>query len=694
MRKIWIAVVPAMTILCFALIAIWPVTGSDAETVKRNFGPQKVGDISGAGEMSQLKSLQAGCELLEYTCNITYFWPLPSEYGDDFYNMRFTPPEPTGCTLTQIQMAFHEDGSINVSWQGIDVYVWEDDGSGFPGTVLDIIRIPAEAIAWYPSTVIAVPNYPIVLGNDFHIGYTTVEQEVDVFALLSDDGSCGNLRSSYYIAGGWHELFIDYDIDVNFLIAAEICCPASTNEVPHVTNHPEILNQSYCSNLYYDYFGEDPEEDEIWFEFLSGPGTMDSATGEWSYQPSESDIGDHQLAYQVCDASGCSDIMYTTLIIENYEPQIVSPCGTIIEGTAGDRIQYIVEAIGPERCDDLTYYMMAGPGTIDASTGVYSWETGPSSAGVDIVTIGVSDGFTDVACDFIVDVAEEGVCGDANGDGSINVGDAVFLISHVFKGGPPPDPFSSGDANGDGGVNVGDAVYIISHVFKDGPEPCAIVEPCCDAPPCMPNPVIPVTYDKIASPTANCGGNFGLWEGWTMTAQYAACCLDGVTWQMRVEKVRRPYSISVCARGRTDINSADDVDNVADCQSVVADLEFTGAPAPGRPAKVTYTSTDCTEDHEQKHQDESQTAIDAAWVAGEAAIEALTVACVVPECDTPAEAVAAMIAAANASLAATQATAWANTPNHGPPDTSGAYAAQKACHDALIAALKAAHPGC
>ncbi len=32
------------------------------------------------------------------------------------------------------------------------------------------------------------------------------------------------------------------------------------------------------------------------------------------------------------------------------------------------------------------------------------------------------------------------VCGDANGDGSLNVGDAVFMINYVFKGGPGPEP--------------------------------------------------------------------------------------------------------------------------------------------------------------------------------------------------------------------------------------------------------------
>jgi photosystem II stability/assembly factor-like uncharacterized protein len=68
------------------------------------------------------------------------------------------------------------------------------------------------------------------------------------------------------------------------------------------------------------------------------------------------------------------------------------------------------------------------------------------------------------------------VCGDANGDGQVNVGDAVYLIAYVFSGGPAPDPECSGRANGDRQVNVGDAVYLIAYVFSGGQPP---VEGCC-----------------------------------------------------------------------------------------------------------------------------------------------------------------------------------------------------------------------
>ena len=64
------------------------------------------------------------------------------------------------------------------------------------------------------------------------------------------------------------------------------------------------------------------------------------------------------------------------------------------------------------------------------------------------------------------------VCGDVQGDGIVNVGDVVYLVSYLYKSGPAPlCPSDRGDVQNDGIINVGDVVYLVSYLYKSGPEP-------------------------------------------------------------------------------------------------------------------------------------------------------------------------------------------------------------------------------
>ena len=62
-------------------------------------------------------------------------------------------------------------------------------------------------------------------------------------------------------------------------------------------------------------------------------------------------------------------------------------------------------------------------------------------------------------------------CGDANADGTIGLGDVVYLISYLYKNGPPPDPYQAGETNCLEEINIGDVVYLIGFLYKGGPAP-------------------------------------------------------------------------------------------------------------------------------------------------------------------------------------------------------------------------------
>ncbi len=68
------------------------------------------------------------------------------------------------------------------------------------------------------------------------------------------------------------------------------------------------------------------------------------------------------------------------------------------------------------------------------------------------------------------------ICGDANSDSLITVGDVVWLINYLFKGGPAPTPLCKADVNGSKNVSISDIVYLINYLFRGGLPP---VTPCC-----------------------------------------------------------------------------------------------------------------------------------------------------------------------------------------------------------------------
>ena len=67
--------------------------------------------------------------------------------------------------------------------------------------------------------------------------------------------------------------------------------------------------------------------------------------------------------------------------------------------------------------------------------------------------------------------AVEFLRGDANGDGHVSISDAVFIFSHLFLAGDPPECHASGDTDGSGAINISDAVHILSFIGGTGDAP-------------------------------------------------------------------------------------------------------------------------------------------------------------------------------------------------------------------------------
>lgn len=63
------------------------------------------------------------------------------------------------------------------------------------------------------------------------------------------------------------------------------------------------------------------------------------------------------------------------------------------------------------------------------------------------------------------------IWGDANADGQVDIGDCVYTLHYIFRGGAPPMPYESGDSNCDDTVDIGDVVYTLNYIFREGAPP-------------------------------------------------------------------------------------------------------------------------------------------------------------------------------------------------------------------------------
>ncbi len=159
--------------------------------------------------------------------------------------------------------------------------------------------------------------------------------------------------------------------------------------------------------------------------------------------------------------------------------QSLTPAQTIqpVEPTHTESEVIPLNSVNSSAGEKIDWQVLSGGGIITSSGGGYrlggtigQLAAGRSSGGANSLNHGFWQNFDLNPCDCFP--------GDANGDMVIDVGDAVYIIGYVFRGGATaiPYPICSGDAQADCFCNVGDAVYVISYVFRHGEYPLSCEE--------------------------------------------------------------------------------------------------------------------------------------------------------------------------------------------------------------------------
>jgi hypothetical protein len=158
-------------------------------------------------------------------------------------------------------------------------------------------------------------------------------------------------------------------------------------------------------------------------------------------------------------------------------------------GTWGTNIR--TDADPPPLADDISILLVTGHNASllanQADTLTYAFGIASSNVSTQDLqeTMAALRALTNEVCQ---EVCPIDVPGDANQSGTITAADIIYLVQHVFKSGPPPEPCAAvGDVNCNGSVSAADIIYLVGHVFKGGPAPCDICnEP--DAMECVLNP--------------------------------------------------------------------------------------------------------------------------------------------------------------------------------------------------------------
>lgn len=238
---------------------------------------------------------------------------------------------------------------------------------------------------------------------------------------------------------------------------------------------------------YYDANGDAPSTAQVYIN--DTPHTMSlytgsASNGKYRYQTTLPERGTYSYYFYFEEGNGGSDrepVLWT-----NTGPTVVNSAPTLSDG-------YVTPLVGPV-INPFDFYVSYFDLDEDAPSLARVYIDG-SPYSMDLYSGSASDGvyhyqstltWGDHSFYFYFEDGQGGsrrlptsgtysltafVCGDASGDGDVNLVDIVYLVNYVLKGGPEPDPLLAGYVSGDDEINLVDIVYLVNYVLKGGPAP-------------------------------------------------------------------------------------------------------------------------------------------------------------------------------------------------------------------------------
>jgi hypothetical protein len=153
----------------------------------------------------------------------------------------------------------------------------------------------------------------------------------------------------------------------------------------------------------------------------------------------------------------------------------------------------------------------------------------------------------------------QGLCGDSNGDGRVNIPDLVYLYNYIFLGGPPMIPIiECGDADYSGSVNISDLMFVMNFIFGGGSSPlCTTGGDCCEYTgqgPALTFPNDPGVRDTVIASNVNVNSSATEWVTFEVPVRLVndeeihAACL-GFTFESADLTIDSISSVGSCLEG-------------------------------------------------------------------------------------------------------------------------------------------------
>lgn len=327
------------------------------------------------------------------------------------YNYPVAANDADGDTLTYALVGAPVGMTINtttgaVAWStelgdaGVyDFSIEVNDGRG--GVASESVSLTVDARPNTAPNIGSTPVTSVIEGQAYQYQVVATDAESDPISYSLDTAPIGmSINSAGLVSWaptnsdiGTHPVVVRVS---DSQLAATQSYSLVVNEIqnlpPTIISTPET-SAVVDSPYEYQVVATDPENDALTYSLVSGPAGMTmSPTGLVAWTPLQTQVGAQSVSLEVSDVVG--NVVSQSFSIAVNEPPNDPPVITSTPATSGlvDTLyEYQVVATDPEN-DPLTYTLVSGPsGMAMSPTGLVAWTPLSAQAGVQSVSIQVSD---------------------------------------------------------------------------------------------------------------------------------------------------------------------------------------------------------------------------------------------------------------------------------------------------------------